>query len=81
MGKLETINEWADLTAAIEHVQEDFDIGEDCLGTIVEQVPRLLEAYEQLFELSQQMTAAWESYNANQTIKPATMAEMKQFLG
>ena len=43
------------------------DFTEEAIDTVVKYVPRLIEAYSQLMELSLNMTQAWEYMTQNRT--------------
>lgn len=70
---MDKIDEWSKLESAVAHLaahriwdspccEGDGEAADD----IVELVPRLLRAYEELWEISGQMMAAWEELKARE---------------
>lgn len=87
---MDSVNEWAELTTAVDILKDYKNQPNDGSGSwnivdfadpIIESVPRLLDAYAELWETSGAMMQAWEQLAEAQlsTIKPATMDEIRKF--
>lgn len=72
--KVELVNDWQKLEAAVADLgshsscyPEECGLCFDDVKEIVELVPRLIKAYEDLWENTMTMMKAWEAFVANQS--------------
>lgn len=63
------VDDWTKLLDVVDIINDRSDgpifINEDVRDIIVEYVPRLMDRYNELLELSHVMTSAWEKLNAS----------------
>jgi len=78
---IQFVDDWTPLREAVEYLSEDSQLIEwdrddwayvpteaiEAIDAVVSLVPRLIKAYEDLWDSSVQLTTAWEAYMRNQT--------------